>query len=166
MVFYSKILTCGPLSPARRGRWAARVRREVRVEHPPFTLTPNSLQLRCVSFLYFIKHRRIWDSTNTGPHHFLKSVISCLKGACQGPIISPKIHLFTLTTTLWSWRACTSRQHRGVHEPFPVANIALGRTVPVKSWVEKQSWWCLGIMLPDRSCQFSMINKISAEIHL
>ena len=35
-----------------------------------------------------------------------------------------------------------------------------------KSWVARQPCWCLSIVLCDRSCQFSMINEISAEIHL
>ena len=52
------------------------------------------------------------------------------------------------------------------HEPVPVANIVLGLTIPGKSWVTKQSWWCSGIMQSDKSCQFIEINEISAEIHL
>ena len=81
---------------------------------------------------------------------------SCLKGHSHWSDYLIGNPVFTLTTTLWSWCALLTSQNTWT---WAIA----GRTVSGKLWVAKQSWWCLGIVISDRSSQFSMITTFQQK---
>ena len=113
---------------SRRAEWL--MWGKVWVEYLPFTLWLQDLSW--YPYLSFLKHCGICNNTNTGPHNFLISMVSCVKRPVTGSMILPRFILFTLTTTLWSWCMCkTSRQHvNRSHPPGPLP------------WLQTSHWVC------------------------
>ena len=65
-----------------------------------------------------------------------------------------------------------TRKHYMENGPYELAckpvmtTRARRRPCAGKAGFAKRSWWCLGIILSSRCCQFSMISKILEEIYI
>ena len=93
-----------------------------------------------LSRYFFFTHRGICNGINTGLHDFLKSMISCLIGPSHWGYYLTRLPFVYIDSDVLKLAHTQEVTTTHEHNQCPVTNIALGLTVPGKSWPIKHAW--------------------------